>query len=138
MRKLSMFVVGGLALIASAAAQSAKLYGVWDFPDTEDNGITFKSSLTFAHNVAQNYDEITQFVKCSTEEKSAEARVTTKVKIRDGEYEVIEEASDSETTDELPCVSTIHAGTVGYKVADDGSQLDLTLNGESVELERRN
>ena len=138
MGKASIFVFAGLAALGAIAAQASKLYGVWDFPETQENGVTFRSSLTFAHDVAGNSDEVTQLVICSTEDKSAEARVTTRIKIRDGEYEVAEEASDSEAVDNLPCISTIHAGTVSYKVGDDGSQMDLSLDGESVQLTRRN
>jgi hypothetical protein len=139
MRRIAIFAAAGMAWVAVATAtgQSSKLYGLWDFPDALENDVTFKSSLTFAHNVTTNDDEIMKFVRCSTDTKSVEARATTKVKIRDGEYEVADEASDSESNGDLSCESNIHAGTVPYKLPDDGSQVDVTIDGESVLLVRR-
>lgn len=139
MRRIAIFAAAALAWVAGAAAtgQSSKLYGLWDFPDAQENDVTFKSSLTFAHNVTANDDEVMKFVRCSTDTKSVEARATTKVKIRDGEYEITDEATDSESSGDLSCESTIHAETVPYKLSDDGSQVDVTIDGESVRLVRR-
>lgn len=139
MRRIAIFAAAWLASLAVATArgQSSKLYGLWDFPDAQENDVTFKSSLTFAHNVAQNDDEVTKFVRCSTDTKSVEARTTTKVKIRDGEYEVVEEATDAESSGDLSCESTIHAEMVPYKLSEDASQVDVTVDGESVRLVRR-
>jgi hypothetical protein len=138
MRRIAI-VAAGLAWAAAATAtgQSSKLYGMWDFPDGQENDVTFKSSLTFTHDASGTDDQVMKFVRCSTETKSVEARATTKVKIRSGEYEVTDEATDSESSGDLSCESTIHAEKVSFKLADDGSQVDMTIDGESVRLVRR-
>jgi hypothetical protein len=137
MRKLSIVMMAGLVLIAVAAAQSDEIYGVWDYPDVEKEGVTFKETLEFARGSGQSVDEILETVRCTRDDASAEARARSSVEIRDEEYQVLEESSDSESEGDLPCVATIHRGTIGYEISEDGGELQTTNEGQLVTLRRR-
>jgi hypothetical protein len=140
MRSLRCVALIALPFLLSSSlvvGQAPRLYGQWDFPDVQENGVTYKTSMVFFHNRSKELDEVMQIVNCVARDKSVPAHASAKVQINSREYSILEEASDSESRDGIPCTADVHPGTTSYTLSPDGSKAEIVQGGQTITLMRR-
>jgi hypothetical protein len=128
-------------LVSSSASRgegpTRTLFGRWEFPDVHRDEVTYKTSMVFFHDQSRALDRVMQIVNCVAHDKSVPAHASARVEINSREYSILESASDSEIQAGIPCVASVHPGTTSYRLAPDGSTVEIEHSGQTITLTRK-